>query len=63
MATAKARQFKRGDVVEVKMNRGPNRHGQFVKAHITGANGTWYEIKHAGSKETFRCRPACVAFA
>ncbi len=53
--------LKRGDVVRVKMNRGPERDGTFVKAHTDNqASGEWLEIRAAGSKETFRCRRSCV---
>ncbi len=54
--------LKRGDVVRVKMNRGPDQTGNFVKAHTDNqASGEWLEIKRVGSKETFRCRRSCVS--
>jgi hypothetical protein len=56
--------LKRGDVVRVRMNRGPARLGTFVKSHVTGPSGVWWEIKPDGVRgdlQNFRVRPACVS--
>ncbi len=55
--------LKRGDPVKVRMNRGADRVGTFVKADITGARGEWLEIRPEGVKgdaQNFRVRRSCV---
>lgn len=55
--------LKKGDLVTVRMNRGPDRKGIYQKSHTTGATGEWLEIRPEGVRgdsQNFRMRRSCV---
>lgn len=56
--------MKKGTVVKVTMNRGPERTGKYVSSDTTGSRGEWWIIKplEKGAAE-FRVRPSCVTAA